>query len=243
VPQGFPSAPLLFNLYINATLEELNSRSQGSCPYADDYTLRYHARHKESKPEFVSRMRRVPVSVEKGYQKIKGVLSKEKSALIPVFQRIEEANIGSIPVLNCHKIFGVWIDNKKRFHQNSVEVLIKCRKALTWIQTYRRKFSFQQRRQAYVSFVQFLIDYHLLPTWPKMTKYHKLQWTRVAYRAARMILGVYLTVSGSIACREAGLLPPDQRFRYLWFKRALRCRQFESKIKQSIYEKSLKNWA
>jgi len=72
-----------------------------------------------------------------------------------------------------------------------------------------------------------------------MTKYHKLQWNRVAFTAARMILAVYLTVSGSIACREAGLLPRDQRFRYLWFKRALRCRRFESKIQQYIYEKSL----
>jgi len=65
----FP-APLLFNLYINATLEELNSRSNGSYPYADENTLRYRTRHKESKPEFVSRMRRVLVSVEKGYENI-----------------------------------------------------------------------------------------------------------------------------------------------------------------------------
>jgi hypothetical protein len=175
LPQGLPSAPLLFNLYINTTLEELNSRSNGSCPYADDNTLRYHTRHQESKPEFVSRMCGVLVSVEKGYEKIKGVLSKEKSALLPVFQRIDEANIGSIPVLSCHKILGVWIDKKRRFHQNSVKVLIKCRKALTWIQTYRRKLSFQQRRQAHVSLVQSLMDYHLLPNWARMTKYHKLQ--------------------------------------------------------------------
>jgi len=241
VPQGLHSVPLVFNLYINATLEELNSRSNGSYPYADDNTLRYHARHKESKPEFVSRMSRVLVSVEKGYEKIKGVLSKQKRALLPMFHRIDEVNIGSIPALNYHKILGVWIDNKRSFHHNSVEVLIKCRRALTWIQTYRRKFSFQQRRQVYVSFIQSLMDYHLLPTRPRMTKYHKLQWTRVAYRAARMILGVSLTVSGSIACREAGLLPPAQRFRYLWFKRALRCRRFESEIQQSIYEKSLEN--
>jgi hypothetical protein len=76
-------------LYINATLEELNSRSNGSYPYADDNTLRYHARHKESKPEFVSRMCQVLASVEKAYHKIKGVLSKEKSDLLPVFQKME----------------------------------------------------------------------------------------------------------------------------------------------------------
>jgi hypothetical protein len=52
-------------------------------------------------------MRRVLVSVEKGYHEIKGVLSKEKSALLPVFHKIEKADIGSIPLLNCHKILGV----------------------------------------------------------------------------------------------------------------------------------------
>ena len=61
----------------------------------------------------------------------------------------------------------------------------------------------------------------------------------MAYRAARIILDVSLRVSGSIACREAGLLPPAQRFRYLCLKRALRCRRYESKIHQTIYEKSL----
>ena len=76
VPRGLPSAPLLFNLYISATLEELNFRSNGSYPYADDNTLRYHARNKESKPEFIFRMPRVLVSVEKGYEKIKGVVSR-----------------------------------------------------------------------------------------------------------------------------------------------------------------------
>ena len=90
VPQGLPSAPLLFNLYINTTLEELNSGRNGSYPYADDNILLYHTRHKECKPEFVSRMRRVLVSVEKGYEKIKGVLSKEKKrpvAIVPENRR------------------------------------------------------------------------------------------------------------------------------------------------------------
>jgi hypothetical protein len=51
-----------------------------------------------------------------------------------------------------------------------------------------------------------------------------------------MILGVFLTVAVSIACREAGLLPLDQRFQYLWFKQDFRFHRFESKIRQVIYE-------
>jgi hypothetical protein len=38
VPQDLPSAPLLFNLYINEILETMNFRSNGSHPYADDNT-------------------------------------------------------------------------------------------------------------------------------------------------------------------------------------------------------------
>ena len=64
----------------------------------------------------------------------------------------------------------------------SVEVLMKCRRALTWIQTYRRMFSFEQRKQVNVAFVQALMDCHLLPTWPRMTKKDQLAWIWVAYR-------------------------------------------------------------
>ena len=80
------------------------------------------------------------------------------------------------------------------------------------------------------------MDYHLLPTWPRMTKKDQLAWTRVEYRGARMILGSSTTVSGSIACREARIYPPAQRFRYLWFKRALRCRRLDSSLRKQIYE-------
>jgi len=54
-----------------------------------------------------------------------------------------------------------------------------------------------------------------------------------------MILGSSTTVSGSIACREAGIQPPAQRFRYLWFKRALRCRRLDSSLQKQIYEKRM----
>lgn len=236
VPQGLPSAPILFNLYINATLKELNAKSSGSYPYADDNTLGIQSRARESRPELVHRTASFVNMVESRYRQIKGVLAKSKSVLIPFFQKFEQDRIAGVPVQKCHKILGVWIDSRRRFSDNAAQVLMKCRKAMIWIQTFRHTFSFQQRKQAYISFVQSLLDYHLLPTWPRMTKKAQLEWTRVTYAAARMILGASMTVSGSIACREAGILPPSQRFRLLLFKRALRCRRLDSTLQKKIYE-------
>jgi hypothetical protein len=95
---------------------------------------------------------------------------------------------------------------------------MQCRRALIWILSYRRMFTFHQTKRVCVSFVQSLMDYHLVPTWPSITKKDQLAWTRVAYRGARMTLGSSTTVSGCIACREARIQPPAQRFRYLWLK-------------------------
>jgi hypothetical protein len=91
---------------------------------------------------------------------------------------------------------------------------------------------FSAEEQVYVSFVQSVMDYHVLPTWPRMAEKDQLAWTRVAYRGAQMIQGSSTTVSGSIVCGEAGIQSPAQHFRYLWFKRALRCRELDSSLQK-----------
>jgi hypothetical protein len=83
VSQGLPSPPILFNLYINATLKELNSRSKGTYPYADDNTICIQTSSNESSQEYIHRTSSVVNSVERTYRKIKGVLAKAKSVLIP----------------------------------------------------------------------------------------------------------------------------------------------------------------
>jgi hypothetical protein len=83
VSQGLPSAPILFNLYINATLKELNSRSKGTYLYADYKTICIQTRSNESRREFIHRSSSVVNSVERTYRKIKGVFAKAKSVLIP----------------------------------------------------------------------------------------------------------------------------------------------------------------
>jgi len=99
VPQGLPSAPILFNLYINATLKELNSRSKCTYSYANDNTICIQTCHNESRREFIHRTSSVVNSVEKTYRKIKGVLAKTKSALIRFFRLAEEdTEISGVPL-------------------------------------------------------------------------------------------------------------------------------------------------
>jgi len=50
VPQGLTSAKILFNLNMNATLKELNSRSKGTCPYADENTIYMRLRSPPLRP-------------------------------------------------------------------------------------------------------------------------------------------------------------------------------------------------
>jgi len=135
-----------------------SSRSKGTYPYADDNTICIQTRSNESRREFIHKTSSVVNSVERTYRKIKRVLAKAKNALIPFFQQFEGTAISGVQMTHCHRILGILLDSNRRFHKNSVEVLMKCRRALTWIQTYRRIFSFQQRKQVYVSFVQSLMD-------------------------------------------------------------------------------------
>jgi hypothetical protein len=82
VPQGLPSAPILFKLYINATLKELNSWSKGTYLDVDDNTICIQTRSNESRREFIHRTSSVANSVGRTYRKIKGVIAKAKSVLI-----------------------------------------------------------------------------------------------------------------------------------------------------------------
>ena len=51
-----------------------------------------------------------------------------------------------------------------------------------------------------------------------------------------MILGASMTVPNSIACREAGILPPNQRFRCLLFQRTLCSQCLDSRVHKKICE-------
>jgi len=132
VPQGLPWAPILFNLYIRATLKEFTSKTTGTCPCADDNTICIQTHPNESRAEFIHRTSSVVNSFEGTYPKMKCVPAKPKSVLIPFFQQFEGTEISGVPVKSCHRILEILVDSNRRFHKNSVEVLMKRRWALTW---------------------------------------------------------------------------------------------------------------
>jgi hypothetical protein len=81
-------------------------------------------------------------------------------------------------------------------------------------------FSRENKLQAYISFVQSLMDYHLLPTWPMMTNKAQLEWTRVRWYAAAYDFGSF-DESLRQYCPSRGWNPASsRRFRLLLFKRA-----------------------
>ena len=93
VPQGLPSAPILFKLYINATLKELNSKSRGTYPYVDDNNICKQTRPNEFRQEFIHKTSSVVNFVQRTYRKNKGVLAKAKNVLIPFFQQFQGTEI------------------------------------------------------------------------------------------------------------------------------------------------------
>ena len=156
-------------------------------------------------------------TVDSRYRYIKDIVAKAKNALITFFETFEQEEIAGVRVNKSHKILGVWIDSRRWFNGNSAQVLIRWRRAMTWIHSFRQLFSFKHRKQAYNSFVESLMENRFLPTWARMTQKAQLQWSRVKYAAVRTILGASTTVLGSIACREAGILPRSQRSRLVFF--------------------------
>ena len=151
-------SPILLNLYINPTLKEVNEKGNGSYTSSDHNHPGILSRKQEYRPELVHRTSFFVNMVDGRYRQIKGVLANSKSVLIPFFQKFEQAHIAGVPVKKCHKILGVWIDPRQRFSANSAQILMKCRRAMIWIQTSRHVFNFQQIKQAYISFVECLMD-------------------------------------------------------------------------------------
>jgi hypothetical protein len=132
--------------------------------------------------------------------------------------------LGGIKFITSHKILGIIFQRNLKFGEDVEQVIIKCRKLLSWIHIYRSKLSIKQKRLAYILYVQSFLDYHNNVIWPYLNQSQRFRLSRIPYRAARLLLRAPSTIDGEICCREAKILSPKHRFTWCTLLRARKLR-------------------
>jgi len=70
------------------------------------------------------------------HREINVMPAKSKSVVIPFSQKCEDERIAEVPERKLHKGLGLWMDSRRRFSGKPAQVLSKCRRAMTWIQSF-----------------------------------------------------------------------------------------------------------
>jgi exonuclease III len=212
IPQGSPSAPTLFNVFIDPALQKIRSVCEAQFPYADDNTIAFVKKPYEDKAAFLSRVCHRIEKIRQIYSESFATMSLEKCALLSFHLHNKVKSLAGIDFKMHHRILGIQVGRNLNFQQNTEVVVLKCRRLLSWLNIYSRRLSIGQRRLAYQLFIQSLLDYHIMPTWIHLNQSQRLRISRITYRGARMILRAPHTVDGDICCREALIFSAQNRF-------------------------------
>jgi hypothetical protein len=219
IAQGLPSAPTLFNIFVDLALRQIRKVVDAQFAYADDNTVAFTQRGYEDRAAFLQRVETSIKKITEIYKSLEAELSPEKSVLLAFHFRASRDKIAGIKFQKTHRILGVYVSQRLKFSFNSERVLRQLRKNLIWLKTYRRFMTLKQRRRAYQMYVQSILDYHVVPTWPYLNKQDKKSLDSIAFQGGRFIMGAPASSNGYIACREAGILPPSSRYQLLIIRR------------------------
>jgi hypothetical protein len=233
VPQGLPSAPILFNIYLNECLKDIeDDLKMTTFPYADDNSILITT--SQTTGHLERSTARAIKKVSQQYSKVQALLSPSKSKLVPFRNKSKKVKIAGIPLVHSHRVLGVEVDRLLKFAVNTRKVLKQARCSLNWLSQFYKTLSSKQIRRAYCAYIQSFLDYHLLPTWPLLSTHQRLLWTKLIYRAARLILKASPTIEGKLACREARILLPDQRYRLLLLRRHCKLKTHRLSLQRNL---------
>jgi len=93
-------------------------------------------------------------------------------------------------------------------------------------------------------YVQSILDYHVVPTWPYLSKQDKQNLDSIAFQGACFIMGAPASSNGYIACSESGILPPSCRYQLLISRRTtklngtgnLALKRYQQRMNKLSYE-------
>jgi len=136
-PKGLPSAPTLFNIFVDVALRQIRQVMDAQFAYADDNTVAFTQRVYEDRPAFLARVESSIKKIVSIYKSIDAELSSEKSLLLAFHLKPNRDKIAGIKFQPCHRILGVFVSQRLKFKSNNTRVLRQFCKSLTWLETYR----------------------------------------------------------------------------------------------------------
>ena len=133
IGQGLPSAPLLFNLFIDPVLKKVKRLVHKEYAFADDLTaIQGYSSVELAKAQLPILLQRI----SKLYTDVDAELNIQKSVVIPLsnYRTSFQDSLGSlIQVKTEHKILGIVIDNRTKFIRQVDYIESKCKLILTWL--------------------------------------------------------------------------------------------------------------
>lgn len=219
--QGLPSSPVLFNIYINGIVQELE-RLHPDCvfAFADDMNLIVTSATWDGLPRGVSALLRKASTL---YGDVGAVLNTKKTKVIPLSHHRVAIPWGSlkseVEITRCARILGIQVDASLCFQDEVATIIREMQLRGIWIKRLQGELKVRKRRLMYTSFLQGYLDYHILPIWPWLSRSSRERLESVTCRNGQVTLKVGITTSGALALRELDLLLLNSRWTVLTTKR------------------------
>ncbi|MCG8033229.1 MAG: hypothetical protein JAZ03_13755 [Candidatus Thiodiazotropha taylori] len=222
VPQGSILGPLLFLIYINDIVDNIDSSVR---LFADDTTLYLIVDDPtDAARQLNADLDKIHVWAERWLVKF----NPAKSEALLLSRKINKPlhppllmNNEPIQEVPCHKHLGIYLSSDGTWHEHISYITLKA-----WTRiNVMRKFKFTLDRQAlekiYVSFIRPLLEYADV-VWANCTRYEVNALEKIQLEAARIVTGATKLVSLEMLYRETGWETLECRRRnhklYLFYK-------------------------
>jgi hypothetical protein len=204
IPQGLSTAPLLFNIYVNATLLDIDELADETYPFADDNSLLIV---KDTYQEIYASINNLIPKLQELYSEIEANLSLKKSLIIPIGTKHtrQRPKRPRLPINEKHKILGILLDRRLRFKEHCDQLRYKFYTRLLWLQSMQPRLNLQRRLNLFKTFCMSLLEYSIPIIESRLTKSERKKLDSLIAKGLRFIARAPKTIGGDILHAELGI--------------------------------------